>query len=264
MRRGFVDSPEGQLHYVEAGRGRPVLLLHQTPRSWDEYRDVLPLLGDEFRAIAMDTVGFGESCKPARTCGIEDYAAGAIALLDALRLERAAVVGHHTGAVIAMELAGAWPGRVARLVLSASPWIDAAARARRRGRAVVDDVEERDDGTHLAELWQQRQRFYPRGRPDLLARFLADALRAGPAKMREGHEACSRYPMEERIGRVRCPTLVTCGTEDPFAFPKVETIAGHLPGCRVAPIPGGSVAVVDEMPEAFAGTVLPFLREGAW
>jgi pimeloyl-ACP methyl ester carboxylesterase len=88
---------------------------------------------------------------------------------------------------------------------------------------------------------------------------LADALRAGE-KLVEGHGACSRYRMEEKIGLVRCPTLVTCGTEDPFSFPKAALVAGRIPGSRLAPIPGGGVAVVDEMPDAFASLVLEFLR----
>jgi hypothetical protein len=41
--RSFADTPEGQIHYAMAGKGKPVLLLHQTPRSWDEYRAVLPI-----------------------------------------------------------------------------------------------------------------------------------------------------------------------------------------------------------------------------
>jgi pimeloyl-ACP methyl ester carboxylesterase len=259
--RAFLDTVDGQIHYVTAGSGPPVLLLHQTPRSWDEYRDVIPILAGERRAIAMDTIGYGESYKPARRCDIEDYARGAVALLDGLGIRSAAVVGHHTGAVIARELAASHADRVDRLVLSACPFIDAADRDRRHRTAGhrVDHVEERPDGTHLAELWQGRQRFYPEGRPDLLARFLADALRAG-VKLVEGHGACSRYRMEERIGRVRCPTLVTCGTEDPFSFPKAELVARHVAQSRLVPIPGGTVALVDEMPEAFARLVLDFLR----
>jgi pimeloyl-ACP methyl ester carboxylesterase len=260
VRRAFLDTPDGQIHYVTAGAGRPILLLHQTPRSWDEYREVIPILARERRVVAMDTIGYGESYKPPRRCEIEDYARGAIALLDGLGIGSTAVVGHHTGAVIAMELAASVPERVERLVLSASPFVDAADRDRRRtGGHRVDHVEPKPDGAHLAELWRIRQRFYPKDRPDLLTRFVADALRAGE-KLVEGHGACSRYRMEEKIGRVRCPTLVTCGTEDPFSFPKAELVAGRIPGSRLAPIPGGSVAVVDEMPAAFAQLVLDFLR----
>ena len=156
MHRAFLDTPDGQIHYVTAGAGRPVLLLHQTPRSWDEYRDVIPLLAVERRVVAMDTIGYGESCKPARRCDIEDYGRGAIALLDGLGIRSTAVVGHHTGAVIAMELAVSYPERVERLVLSSSPFVDAPDRERRRtGGHRVDHVEPKPDGTHLAELWQE-------------------------------------------------------------------------------------------------------------
>ena len=172
------------------------------------------------------------------------------------------MVGHHTGAVIAMELAVSRPNQVERLVLSACPFVDSADRDRRQrtGGHRVDHVEPKPDGTHIAELWQIRQKFYPKDRPDLLTRFVADALRAGE-KIREGHGACSRYRMEEKIGRVRCPTLVTWGTQDPYAAPQGAVVARHIPGSRIAPIEGGSVAVVDEMPDAFARLVLDFLRE---
>ena len=61
IERCFVGTPRARIHIATAGTGRPILLLHQTPRSWDEYRDVLPLIGRHYRAIAMDTVGFGDS-----------------------------------------------------------------------------------------------------------------------------------------------------------------------------------------------------------
>jgi len=262
VHRRFLDTSDGQIHYVTAGVGRPVLLLHQTPRSWDEYRDVIPILAKERRVIAMDTIGYGESYKPPGRSDIEDYARGAAALLDGLGVASTAVVGHHTGAVIAMELAVARPDQVERLVLSACPFVDSADRDRRQrsGGHRVDHVEAKPDGSHIAELWQIRQKFYPKDRPDLLTRFVADALRAGE-KIREGHGSCSRYRMEEKIGKVRCPTLVTWGTQDPYAAPQGEVVAQHIRGSRVAPIEGGSVAVVDEMPDAFARLVLDFLRE---
>lgn len=261
-RRGFVDLPEGQIHYRTAGEGPPVLLLHQTPRSSDEYRDVIPLLAREHRVVAMDTIGYGESYKPDRECGIADYARGALDLLAALGIARTAVVGHHTGAVIGMELAAYHPSLVARLVLSASPYIDAAERARRQGRPIVDHVREKPDASHLVELWTARMAFYPKERPDLLRRFVADALRAGE-KLEEGHRACSAYRMEDALGRISCPTLLVCGAEDPFSFPKMERVARHIAGSQAVAIPGGTVAVVDQMPEVFTATIRDFLLQSA-
>lgn len=259
MRRGFVDTSDGQIHYRTAGEGRVVLLLHQTPRSSDEYRDVIPILAREFRVIAMDTIGYGDSYKPAKNCSIQDYARGALSLLDGLAIRSARVVGHHTGAVIGIELAASHPDRVERLVLSASPYIDAVAREERKRRSAIDHVEVKPDGSHLVELWGRRMSFYPKGRPDLLTRFVTDALRAGE-KLEEGHRACSAYRMEEKLGRIRCPTLVVCGTEDPFSYPKMELIARHITGSLTVPIMGGTVAVADQMPEAFAAAIQDFLR----
>ena len=85
IRRAFADLSIGQLHYASCGdEAAPVvLLLHQTPRSWLEYRDVLPLLGVRHRAIAMDTPGFGDSAPLREPVSIEGWAAVAIELLDA-------------------------------------------------------------------------------------------------------------------------------------------------------------------------------------
>src|SRR5882757_9276115 len=118
VERRFVTTEHGRIHTAIAGAGFPVLLLHQTPRSWDEYRDVLPLLGRDFRAIAMDTPGFGDSDAPEGDPSIEVWATAAFALLDALGEKEFAVVGHHTGAVIALEMAATAPDRVSALVLS--------------------------------------------------------------------------------------------------------------------------------------------------
>src|ERR1700722_1029404 len=167
--------------------GAPVLLLHQTPRSWDEFREVLPILGRHYRVIAMDTVGYGDSDPlPNGQASIENWARAAHALLHALGLPRAAIVGHHTGAAIAVEIAAAYPDSVAALVLSASPYVDAARRAKAHGKHIIDEVTSRPDGAHLGELWKMRQPFYPADRPDLLERFVVDALKAGPLAA-EGH-----------------------------------------------------------------------------
>ena len=69
IRFGYADGPFGQLHYAEAGSagagsagaGSALLCLHQTPRSWDEYAELIPLLSGRLRVVAMDTPGMGAS-----------------------------------------------------------------------------------------------------------------------------------------------------------------------------------------------------------
>jgi pimeloyl-ACP methyl ester carboxylesterase len=253
----YVDTPFGQMHVAEAGTGPAVVLLHQTPRSWDEYREVIDLLSPHLRAVAIDTIGMGASAPLAGPPSIERYAEAVAATCDALDITTAVVVGHHTGGVIAIELAAQRPTLVERLVLSSTPWVDEAARARRRTRPPIDHVEVRDDGSHLAELWQRRHGFYPPDRPDLLRRFVADALRV--ADPEAGHRAVGEYRMEDRIGLVRCPTLVLAHTDDPYAFPEHRALADRIPGARITTIDGGMVPLewrADAVADAIRGFVL--------
>jgi pimeloyl-ACP methyl ester carboxylesterase len=258
VERVFVATRLGRIHAAIAGNGIPVLLLHQTPRSWDEYRDVLPLLGRDFRAIAMDTLDFGDSDASPGDPSIELWAQGALALLDALGETRAAIVGHHTGAVIAVEMAAVAADRVSALVLSACPFVDAARRAKHEGVRVIDEVDTRVDGSHLAELWMRRQPFYPPGDTDLLQRFIVDALRAGEMAA-EGHRVVNRYRMEDRLGHIRCPTLVIAPTGDPHVHPVAPRVSGAIAGSILRELAGGMVPLPDQMPEAFASLVRDFV-----
>lgn len=257
---GYVGTRRGRLHIACCGAADApaVLLLHQTPRSVAEYRAVLPLLGARWRAIALDTPGFGASAALPEGASIEGWADAAAALLDALGLACAHVVGHHTGGVIALELAAARPERVARLVLSSTPWIDAAERVRRAQRGAIDRVEPRADGSHLGELWQRRAPFYPADRPELLHAFVLDALKVLD-QVEAGHDAVTRYAMDERIALVRAAALVIEAGADPFAAPHAATLMARLRHATLLRIEGGMVPLPEQLPEAFAAAVDGFL-----
>jgi pimeloyl-ACP methyl ester carboxylesterase len=262
VRRAFADLSVGQVHYAHAGdpQAPAILLLHQSPRSWAEYREVLPLLGVRYRAIAMDTAGFGDSAPVEPPATIERWAAVAVELLDALQIATACVVGHHSGGVVAIELAAVHAARVRSLVLSSTPYTSAAFRLARAQRPPIDEVTPAADGSHLAALWQKRAGFYPEGRPDLLAAFVLDALKASGG-VEEGHRAVAAYRMEARIGEVRQPTLIVHATDDPFAAPHAAELQALIPQARMVSIAGGMVPLPDQMPVPFAEAVLRFLDE---
>ena len=125
---------------------------------------------------------------------------------------------------------------------------------------MIDDVETRADGAHLAELWERRRPFYPPGDTELLTRFMADALRAGPMAV-EGHRIVNRYRMEERIGRVAAPTLVLAPTEDPHAYPAAAHVAAAISGSRLVEAQGAMVPFPDQAPDTFAALVRDFLND---
>lgn len=264
IRRAFADLSVGQVHYASCGpvsaesNAPAVLFLHQTPRSWQEYREVLRLVGQRYRAIAMDTVGFGDSAPPPWPPTIERWAQVAVELLDALGIGRAAVVGHHTGGVIAVELAAGFAARVGALVLSSTPFTNEPFRRARADRPPIDEVPPSGDGTHLAALWQKRQSFYPRERPELLQAFVRDALKVSGA-LEGGHRAVASYRMEDRIGLITQPVLVVHAPDDPFASLHAAELLAHIPSARQVSIAGGMVPLPDQLPQAFAAVVLAFL-----
>jgi pimeloyl-ACP methyl ester carboxylesterase len=257
IRFGYAGTTRGQIHYAECGTGPPVVLLHQTPRSWDEYREVLPVLGRTHRAIAMDTIGFGASA-PLADHSIETYAAAVVELLDALGLPEVALVGHHTGGVVAVEVAARAPERVGALVLSSTPYVDAQARERRRDRPPIDAVEADPGGAHLTALWRRRQPYYPPGRPDLLSRFVRDALVLGD-DVEKGHEAVARYRMEDRIGLVRCRTLCVGASADPFVFPDLRILSSQLNIATLAVIEGGMIPLMEQRSAEVGDVIARFL-----
>jgi pimeloyl-ACP methyl ester carboxylesterase len=123
---------------------------------------------------------------------------------------------------------------------------------------VIDEASSHPDGRHLLELWAKRQPYYPKGRSDLLERFVIDALKAR-SRAAEGHRVVDRYEMERRLPLLRCPTLVIAPTADPHAHPHAATVATAISGSTLVEIEGGMVPLPDQMPQAFAAVVDRFL-----
>jgi pimeloyl-ACP methyl ester carboxylesterase len=119
----FVHANGIWIHVAEAGPANApaVLLLHGWPQHWYMWRRVMAGLRGEYRLIAPDLRGFGWSEAPGHGYDAETFAADQVALLDALQLERANVVGHDWGGWTAMLLGILHPDRVDRMVVCNAP-----------------------------------------------------------------------------------------------------------------------------------------------
>lgn len=259
--QAFATTKLGQMRFVEQGSGPVLLLLHQTPRSHDEFRELMPLLANPYRVIAMDMYGFGESSKFPAPHTIERFADGAFALLDSLGVDRFSVYGHHTGGIVAIEMAARTPSRVSALVVSGTTYTDAEYRRVHAKGEGVDFAEIVEDGTHLTQLWSMRHPFYPKDRPDLLNRFIRDALAEGVDPI-EGHLACARYEMEKSIQRITAPVLILGAQADPFSFPHIQPVRDALVAARsvdVVVIEGGMIPLVEQKSAEVAHAIREFL-----
>jgi len=215
--RGYVETPMGQVHYLMQGEGVPVLLLHQTPWFSVQFARVLPHLADRgIQAIAPDRPGYGLSDPPDEPKTMDAYADNLVHVLDALGLERVAVVGHNTGASVAVEFARRHPDRVTKLVLHGTPLYTKEEQAVRLARPHWDRWLEAD-GSHLKDYFAGRGRIVPSDAPlqglqwSVLAFFLA-----GETEW-YGHQAAFSYDMEAAIKELTVPTFLFAHEGDALA-----------------------------------------------
>ncbi|MEW6142478.1 MAG: alpha/beta hydrolase [Chloroflexota bacterium] len=258
MKKGYVSIPEGQIHYREDGKGEPVLLLHQTPTSSDDYSLVIPLLAASFRVIAMDTMGYGMSDPPPGQFAIPDYARTVIEFLKTLKLKRAAIVGHHTGSSIAVETAASSPGMVSKLVLSGCPHYLPEVRQSRLTDPRFTPMEYKEDASHIFKFWNSFKNIVPEGGPEVWSKVVIGGLQAG-RRGEEGHHAVFNYDIEPRLKQLKCPVLLLSGTKDTF-FDRLEATRALIPNCKVAIIEGGGPLITLTKPAEFVQTVMDFLR----
>jgi pimeloyl-ACP methyl ester carboxylesterase len=126
----LVDG--ARLHIAEAGSGPPLILLHGWPQHWFSWRAVIAPLAQCFRVVIPDIRGMGWSDGPGSDWSFEQLASDVRSLMELLRLDRAAVVGHDWGAAIGYQLCLDHPERVTRFMPLAAlhPWSGIGARPR--------------------------------------------------------------------------------------------------------------------------------------
>jgi pimeloyl-ACP methyl ester carboxylesterase len=117
----FARLSRGRMHFVTAGEGNCVVLLHGWPGLWFDYRHVLPRAGRIARCLAPDFFGFGTSDvlsgDPVGGADEEAFAGDVVELLDAARVADAVIVGHDVGSAVGPAVARLAPERVRGLVL---------------------------------------------------------------------------------------------------------------------------------------------------
>jgi pimeloyl-ACP methyl ester carboxylesterase len=228
MRLGYAQTPRGFMHYAETGKGEPLLLLHATPRSHRYFRYALPRLGERFRAIAVDTPGFGNSHPLPSPASMHSIAECFVHFLDALGIERAHFFGLHTGNKIVAELAAHWPARVASAVLAGQTH-SLVLEKEGRDRAIGEIVEhyfpkyrESSDGAHWVRRWaaahaEVQALWWPqplRTAAQIEARDLDNAeaqvidYLQGWRSIVPVYQAIFAFDMEEALRRIQARTLV--------------------------------------------------------
>src|SRR5262245_18746025 len=114
----YADLGDVVLHYVTAGEGEPVVLLHGWPQTWYEWRNIIPELARHYRVIVPDMRGAGDSSRPLD--GYDSYTAGNDIyrlMTETLGHSRFRAVGHDWGGPVAFAIAATHPEAVFKLVI---------------------------------------------------------------------------------------------------------------------------------------------------
>jgi pimeloyl-ACP methyl ester carboxylesterase len=250
MKHGFVMTSHGRIHYLEAGAGEPLILIHSNGNSGFEYEHVLDRLGGRYRVIACDLPGHGDSDRITRHHSIEDYAGAIVALMDALGLERASLGGSSVGGSICVALGAHHAPRLNRLFVIETP-----GRSPEQWSQGWFDVEK-----NFVMATQTLDQIKPRFRdatPELLARWNVDRNKAGGWTMLDVMWAIRQFNVRAALAEIAAPTLLVYGAKGPtigFAdeFQKI------LPSAKVARVDDSGHFPMIDNPEGFATALLSF------
>ncbi len=238
----YVNLGRGQVHLRDAqaeapSMHPPLVCLHPTPSSALFYREFQQAMAQDRRVICPDTTGFGMSYRPERVLSVAEYAADLALTLRKLDFGADGgpvdLLGFHTGAFIACELAIVEPELVRRLVLPGMPFFTGAERQAATARAAVAP-DYLDDPDALAQLWANKLKLTDLGvtRDRAFEHMLQDLISAPNGWW--GFKSVFSYPAEERLPLVTHPALAIA---DQGLFEPTVKASYLLPSCELVEAP---------------------------
>jgi pimeloyl-ACP methyl ester carboxylesterase len=250
-----------RLHYAQRGdrEGEAIIFLHAYADSWYWFSRVLPLLSREFHALVPDQRGHGDSDKPECCYTTDDFAADVDAFMEAVGVEKATLVGHSSGGLIAQRVALDYPRRVDRLVLIGAP------------TTLVNNQTVTEAGEEMLTLEDPISPEFVKGFVEdtihhpvpegFLAGAVSESLKV-PARV--WHDYWEGVLLEAddtaRLGEIGAPTLILWGERD-VLLPREEQErrAAAIPGATLRVYPDTGHVVAGERPEWVVRDVEEFM-----
>ncbi len=225
---GFADSGGVKIHYVTAGKGPLVVMIHGFPDFWYTWRAQIPELAKRYQVVAIDQRGYNLSDKPE---GVENYATAKLvgdvaAVIKHFGRDKATVVGHDWGGVVAWTLAMTRPELVDRLVILNLP------HPRGLSRELAHNPAQQEASQYARDF--QKPDAASKIKPEMLAFWVKDADarkvyveafgRSSVEAMLNYYKAnYPREPYQEMPGgllpQVKCPVLMIHGLGDTALLP---------------------------------------------
>lgn len=250
------------LNIVSGGpaEGGTVVLIHAVGLDLTYWDRQIEALTAHHHVVALDLPGHGRSAPAPHSSGIVELAHDVATVIDDLGPLPVHVVGHSFGGMVAQELAISYPDRVRSLALAATATsFSDETRDYLRGHGSA--VSSQGMSAALPSLPLSLASETLQRRPDLLERLTKTILAMDPDVYAAAWNEIASFDASDRLGSIRCPSLLLVGDEDRNTPPAASTeLANAIPGAEMVVIPGASHMVPMEAPERFNKELLHFLR----
>jgi pimeloyl-ACP methyl ester carboxylesterase len=225
-----------KLHYLEAGRGAPVVLLHGLGGDGSRWRPNIDALARDFHVFALDQIGFGQSDKPLANYHTGMLAEFLVGFLKSVGVPKASLVGNSMGAGVALYTAAKYPELVDRIVLadgggfhSGNTPPSAPTPEALRRRQLQNGVTREETREFFRILFHDKSLVTDKMVDEQLAMRLRSAFTI--TKMQEAGERGSLT--EQEVRSVKAPTLVVWGKYDELANPAgADRLERTIPGAQ--------------------------------
>lgn len=271
MRGEFVDVGGARLYYYAAGSrgaGEPLVLVHGFPTSGHLWGEVVPLLPAGHRVVVVDLLGYGRSDRPgAHRLDIGAHADRLLALLDALRIGEATLVGHGLGGGVVQSLAVRFPARVRRLCLVSSVafdvWPSSGIRFWKRLHALFAVTPPSWVQSVMRTSLQRGYANADQGMRSLehYARVFASADgRAAFVRHLRALDAADTAALAPQLPSIAVPTAVVWGQSDPFIPLAVgRRLRDAIPGATLDVVPSARHYLPEDTPAALSAVIAHLL-----
>lgn len=265
IERGLVETASGYIHYRACGHGKPIMLLHINQQSSALYLELMKVLGTELRAVAIDYPGHGMSDHVSAQPAIADYARAVTNVMDALGIDRAGVLGEAVGAVVAIELAGAFAPRVDKVMLVNCPYYADRAAADRSHAPLKGGLRPSDASgfptTRTIEFVLEHDPAHAPMRPSQswMDRVNVAQMEAGRDRW-QALNALHDYDVAGGLQRITQPTMLLIGEHFHYLQFRDE-FAARIADLRLKVIEGGRFCMTWERADEIGRLALDFARE---
>jgi pimeloyl-ACP methyl ester carboxylesterase len=254
-----------RLHYLEAGRGQPVILLHGTGGEGARWMPTIRALAPEFRVIAPDQIGFGQSDKPLTTYHSGVFAGFLAGFMQAIGVPKASIVGQSMGAQVALALAVQNPQLVDRLVLvngggfRSGSAASSAAPPDWHARQIANAGTLAESREYLEKLYYDHSLITD----EMVERNLIQRLRSAHTieSMQVAGDRGLGGLTEEQVRGIKAPTLLVWGANDKLSPPaNADKLNAVIKGSRKILIDKAGHYPFLEHPDTFNQAVMEFLK----